>query len=105
MLIVAGVNVWPSAVKEVVEELHPRVTGAVQILISAPGPRVEPPLRVQVEHGAGARDLEALAIELERRVRDRLVVPARVELVPPGTLPRFEMKSKLVRELYTADPA
>ena len=24
MLIVAGVNVWPSAVKEVVEELHPR---------------------------------------------------------------------------------
>ena len=105
MLIVAGVNVWPSAVKEVVEELHPRVTGAVQILISAPGPRVEPPLRVQVEHGAGAHDLQALAIELERRVRDRLVVPARVELVPPGTLPRFEMKSKLVHELYTADPA
>jgi phenylacetate-CoA ligase len=105
MLIVAGVNVWPSAVKEVVEELHPRVTGAVQILLSAPGPRVEPPLRLQAEHGAGARDLEGLAAELERRVRDRLVVPAQVELVPPGTLPRFEMKSKLVRELYAGDPA
>jgi phenylacetate-CoA ligase len=105
MLIVAGVNVWPFAVKEVVEELHPRVTGAVQILLGAPGPRVEPPLRLQAEHGAGERDLSGLSAELERRVRDRLVVSARVELVPPGTLPRFEMKSKLVRELYAEDSA
>ena len=105
MLIVAGVNVWPSAVKEVVEELHPRVTGAIQILLGAPGPRVDPPLRLQAEHGAGERDLSGLTAELERRVRDRLVVSARVELVPPGTLPRFEMKSKLVREVYRDDPA
>ena len=105
MLIVAGVNVWPSAVKEVVEELHPRVTGAVQILLGAPAPACEPPLRLQAEHGAGERDLSGLSAELERRVRDRLVVSAWVELVPPGTLPRFEMKSKLVRELYAEDSA
>jgi phenylacetate-CoA ligase len=100
MLIVAGVNVWPSAVKEVVGDLHPRTTGALQILLDAPGPRVDPPLRLQVEYGAGEHDLAGLAEMLERRLRERLVVTARVELTAPGTLPRFEMKSKLVRELY-----
>jgi phenylacetate-CoA ligase len=104
MLIVAGVNVWPSAVKEVVEELHPRVTGAVQILLGAPGPGVVPPLRLQAEHGAGERDLDGLTAEVERRIRERLVVSARVELVPPGTLPRFEMKAELVRKLYLNEP-
>jgi phenylacetate-CoA ligase len=100
MLIVAGVNVWPSAVKDVVADLHPRTTGALQILLDAPGPRVDPPLRLQVEHAAGEHDLAGLAEMLERRLRERLVVSARVELTAPGTLPRFEMKSKLVRELY-----
>jgi phenylacetate-CoA ligase len=100
MLIVAGVNVWPSAVKDVVADLHPRTTGALQILLDAPGPRVDPPLRLQVEHAADERDLAGLAETVERRLRERLVVSARVELAPPGTLPRFEMKSKLVRKLY-----
>jgi phenylacetate-CoA ligase len=105
MLIVAGVNIWPSAVKDVVEELHPRVTGAVQILLEAPGPRADPPLRLQAEHGPREHDLSGLAADIETRLRDRLVVPVRVELVPPGTLPRSEAKSKLVRELYRECPA
>jgi hypothetical protein len=46
-----------------------------------------------------------LAADIETRLRDRLVVPVRVELVPPGTLPRSEAKSKLVRELYRECPA
>lgn len=100
MLIVAGVNVWPSAVKDVVAGLRPRTTGALEILLPVPGPRVEPPLRVRVEYGAGDHDLVALKAVVERELRERLIVPADVELLPPDSLPRYEMKTQLIRELY-----
>jgi phenylacetate-CoA ligase len=100
MLIVTGVNVWPSAIKDLVTNLHPRTTGSLQILLEAPGPKVEPPLRVQVEYGPEASDLPALKTEIEGVIRDKLVVKADVELVPPETLPRFEMKAQLIRKVY-----
>jgi phenylacetate-CoA ligase len=105
MLIVAGVNVWPSAVSDVVSGLHPRLTGALQIVLSTPPPRVDPPLRIQVEHGPEAGDLAALKEEVERRLRDTLIVGADVEVVAPGTLPRFEMKAQLLRHAYKEEPA
>jgi phenylacetate-CoA ligase len=33
-------------------------------------------------------------------MRDKLIFTAHVELVPPGTLPRFEMKAQLIRKAY-----
>jgi hypothetical protein len=33
-------------------------------------------------------------------LREKLVFRAEVKLVPEGTLPRFEMKARLVRTLY-----
>ena len=100
MLIVLGVNVFPSAVKDVVSELRPRTTGEIQILLDQPGPKVKPPLQVRVEYGPDVQDLAALKKEVEGVIRGRLVVPAHVELVPAGTLPRFEMKAQLIKKLY-----
>jgi|SRR5215210_1077996 len=100
MLIVRGVNVWPSAISDVVGGLRPRTTGAVQILLGAPGPKVEPPLRLQAEYGPEATDLDLLKAELEGLLREKLIVECAVELMPPGTLPRFEMKAQLIRKLY-----
>jgi hypothetical protein len=37
---------------------------------------------------------------LEGLLRERLVVDCVVDLMPPGTLPRFEMKAQLIRKLY-----
>lgn len=105
MLIVAGVNVWPSAVSDVVASLHPKLTGTLQIVLDAPPPNVEPPLRIEAEHGPEAADLESLKREVEGLLRDRLIVKAEVELVPPGTMPRFEMKAKLLRHDYDQDEA
>jgi phenylacetate-CoA ligase len=100
MLILAGVNVWPSAISDVITQLHPRTTGAMQVLLAAPPPKVEPPLRIQAEYGAEATELDQLKRELEAMIRDKLIVQADVELVPAGTLPRFEMKAQLLRHLY-----
>lgn len=97
LLFVAGVNVWPSAVKDVVASMQPRTTGAMQILLSDQGPVVRPPLRLQVEYGPDEEDLEGLRADVEQALRDKLVVKASVDLVPPNALPRWEMKAQLVR--------
>jgi phenylacetate-CoA ligase len=97
MLIVLGVNVFPSAVRDLVQTLHPRTTGAVQIVLPAAGPRVEPPLPVEVEWGEEPGDRDELVRDVEALIRNRLSVRAAVRLVPPGSLERSEMKSRLTR--------
>lgn len=97
MLIVLGVNVFPSAIRDLVQTKHPRTTGAVQIVLPARGPRVEPPLRVEAEWGEQTGDRDELRREIEALIRARLSVRAEVTLVPPGSLERSEMKSRLTR--------
>jgi phenylacetate-CoA ligase len=73
------------------------------ILLDKAAPKVEPPLKIQVEYASGEKDLEALKKELEAMLREKLVFRADVELVPEETLPRFEMKAKLIRKLYEGE--
>ncbi len=96
LLIVRGVNVWPSAIQDVVAGFRPDTTGALRIVLPKPGPAADPPLPIEVEHGEEARNLPALARALETALREKLIFTARVELVPPGTLPRSTMKTRLV---------
>ncbi|MFP3975601.1 MAG: phenylacetate--CoA ligase family protein [Dehalococcoidia bacterium] len=100
MLIVLGVNVFPAAVKDVVASFTPHTTGEMVILLEEPGPAVQPPVRIQVEHGDTGEDLGKLKQQIEAALREKLVFRANVQMVPSGTLPRYEMKSKLVRKLY-----
>jgi phenylacetate-CoA ligase len=100
MLILLGVNVFPSSLREVVSGFYPRTTGEIQILLEKPGPRVEPPLTILTESSAAPAAEAELKSEIERKIRAVLSVAANVELVPAGTLPRYEMKGQLVKHLY-----
>jgi phenylacetate-CoA ligase len=96
MLIVRGVNVFPSAVREVVGAFAPQVSGNVLVRPGSPGVKQEPPLPVRVELARGAEPTDVLADAIRERLRTVLVVQTRVELVPWGSLERSEYKSKLV---------
>ena len=96
MLIVRGVNVFPSAVREVVSAFAPRVSGHILVKPQADGVKQEPPLPVSVELGRGGTADAELAEAIRERVRNVLVVQTRVDLVPWGSLRRSEYKSKLV---------
>jgi phenylacetate-CoA ligase len=96
MLIVRGVNVFPSAVREVVSAFMPRVSGNILVRPEAKGVKQEPPLPVSVEVGRDATADPSLADEIRERLRSVLVVQTRIELVPWGSLERSEYKSKLV---------
>jgi phenylacetate-CoA ligase len=96
MLIVRGVNVFPSAVREVVGRFAPAVTGRILVKPRAAGVKQEPPLPVAVELARGASADPALAAEIRALLREVLVVRMDVELVAFGELQRSEYKSRLV---------
>ncbi len=96
MLIVRGVNVFPSALREVVTSFAPEVSGHILVRPELPGVKQEPPVPVSVEFAAGVAPAPALADAIREKLRSALVVQMRVDLVPWGSLQRSEYKSKLV---------
>ena len=96
MLIVRGVNVFPSAVREVVSTFAPAVSGNVLVRPATAGVKQEPPLPVSVELAPGVTADDGLAGAIRDRLRNVLVVQTHIELVPWGTLRRSDYKSKLV---------
>ncbi len=105
MLIVLGVNVFPSAVRDIVSSFYPRTTGEIQIVLDQPGPRVVPPLKIVAEFAGAASDVSQLKSEIESKIKAVLTVPAWIDLVAAGTLPRFEMKGQLVKKGYESKAA
>ncbi len=95
MLIVRGVNLFPTALREIINEFSPLVSGVIAVRPRRRGFRQDPPLPVTVELGetAGSGDL---AERIKKRVREILTVATEIELVPHGSLPRSSYKSKLV---------
>ena len=90
MLIVRGVNVFPSAVREIVARFQPRVTGAMVIRPRRRGVRQEPPLPIVVEGD------QAIGETLAKEIRGALTFAPEIRMVAPQSLPRSDYKSRLV---------
>ena len=96
LLIVRGVNLFPSAVRSVVAGFVPKVSGAILIKPKVKAVRQEPPLPVQVELADGAQPDQTLAAEIASAIRTVLIATVKIELVPFGSLQRSEYKTKLL---------
>jgi phenylacetate-CoA ligase len=97
MLIVRGVNVFPSAIRELVGKFQPRVTGVVLVKPRRRGVRQDPPLPVVVEgEGEGEMSDRQLAAAIQEQIRNTLLVTTEIRLVAARSLPRSEYKSKLI---------
>jgi phenylacetate-CoA ligase len=88
MLIVKGVNVYPSAIQEAVSNFVPKTTGTFRILLDKPGPLVRPPLRLTIEHGSGLshHEVAQLSTDLRAYMRDNLRINPELQLVPAGSM-------------------
>ncbi|MDQ0382475.1 phenylacetate--CoA ligase family protein [Amycolatopsis thermophila] len=90
MLIVRDINVFSSAIKQLVAELVPAASGEMRIRADFDGHSTQKPLPLVVECAAGftperQTDLRAT---IEQRVRSALNVKTIVTLVREGTLKR-----------------
>ena len=98
MLIVKGVNVYPSAIQDAISKFRPQVTGYFRILLDAPGPLVRPPLRLRVERGTevNTEELDVISNAITGYLRETLRVTPLIDWVLPGSLPRESKKTELV---------
>jgi phenylacetate-CoA ligase len=96
MLIVRGVNVFPSAIREVVNAFAPQVSGHILVRPGSPGVKQEPPLPLSVELARDREPSDELSSAIAAKLREELTVRAEVNLVPFGHLQRSEYKSNLV---------
>ncbi|MCP4673226.1 MAG: phenylacetate--CoA ligase family protein, partial [Desulfobacula sp.] len=86
MIILSGVNVYPSAIRDVISSLAPDTTGEILITLDSSGHSIKPPLKIKTEHGKGVSNLEALKLRIENLLREKLVFSSDIILVEPGTL-------------------
>jgi phenylacetate-CoA ligase len=104
MLIVKGINVFPSAIKDVVTRFEPRTTGNLRVVADFAGHTTQRPLRIKVEHAATltgrADEIERLRQELGERLRGLLNFAPAVEMVPADTFekPGVQKVPLIVRE-------
>ncbi len=90
MVVVRGVNLYPSAVEEVVRSLPEIVE--YRVLLDRGGPLVE--MRVEIETLPGSAAGDAVAARLRAALRTAFQLRVPVATVPAGSLPRFELKAK-----------
>lgn len=98
MLIVRGVNLFPTSIRSILHEFTPDVGETYQIRPNKRSVAQEPPLPIYIELGEGvAEEPDGLRERLKTEIRSRLLVTADIHFVPYGTLPRETYKYRLVK--------
>jgi len=102
MLIVKGVNVYPTAIKNLISTFIPDVTGDMRAVLESAPPRVVSPLKLKVEHGShvGKEELPGLALRIAQALHDAIKIRPDIKLVPPGTLPKETRKTPFFEKVY-----
>ncbi|MGH7817841.1 MAG: phenylacetate--CoA ligase family protein [Candidatus Binatia bacterium] len=90
MVIVRGVNVFPSAIENVMREF-PEIE---EFRIETFERQAMRELKLVIEPSSNQSSMAGLPEKVAGLVRQRIGLRPEVELVAPGTLPRFELKAK-----------
>lgn len=98
MIILRGVNVFPSQIEEIVLRT-PGVAPHFQVQLTQRGRMDHMTVRVEARPGAGSEQREAAAIAIGQGVKDGVGVTVEVEIVDPETLERSLGKLRRVKDL------
>ena len=90
MIAIRGNNFYPSALENVLRRFVE--VAEYRAVIDRSSPLAEMRIEIEPASGGGVN----LAARVADAVRDELLFRAEVVLVPPNTLPRFEMKAQRI---------
>lgn len=100
MLVVKGVNVFPSQIKNTLTKFLDRVTGNFQIILESQFPLKRLRLKIEYRNGAINKIKENLIKAIKYDFEAEIGVKPSIALVQEGTLPRTQGKSKIVVRKY-----
>jgi phenylacetate-CoA ligase len=92
MVIVRGVNVYPTAVEDVLRGFSE--IAEYQVVVDRSRPLLELRLRLEPVRDCAATEIESLAARVQNALHGAFNLRVPVTLAPAGSLPRFEMKAK-----------
>ncbi len=98
MLIIRGVNVFPSQIESVLMEF-PGLAPHYQLIVEREGHLDTLEVAVEVDETVFSdevKELQTLAKRIERQIKDYLSVSVKVRLVEPRSIPRSEGKAQRV---------
>jgi len=93
MLIIRGVNVFPTQVEELVLQ-QGQLSGHYQLVVSREGHVDEMVVRCEILPASAMSDRLAIARTLEERVKTMIGVRTRVEVLDPGGIERSQGKAR-----------
>lgn len=98
MLIIRGVNVFPSQVEAVLVG-NPGTEPHYELVVSEDGAMPRLTVRVEAARSAGEDAYPAVAMQVAQRIKSSIGLSCTVEVTKPGELPRSEGKAVRVRDL------
>jgi phenylacetate-CoA ligase len=87
MLIIRGVNVFPTQIEELICKM-PKLSPQYQLVITRDGHLDKLEVLAELRPDTPAGDTEALARELEQRIKTNVGVSTKVKLLPPNGIER-----------------
>jgi len=90
MIVVRGVNVYPTAVEAIVREFSEVAEYRVKVV------QVQSltELRLEIEPVTECADAKALVQRMQKAFQESLALRVPIEVAASGTLPRYELKAK-----------
>ena len=102
MIKVKGVNVFPAAVKGVIQSFTSVTTGEFRIVLPHPGPSFGDNLTIKVEYNENIteEELTIMAGRLKTKIRETLVFTPNIQWVAAGTFARSQYKVEYFEKDY-----
>jgi phenylacetate-CoA ligase len=98
MLIIRGVNVYPSQIESVLVG-RPGLSPHYQLVLDRHGALDSVRLDIEADASVPATDYPLLAVDAAHHIKSLIGISADVHVQPPGTVPRSQGKAVRVRDL------
>jgi phenylacetate-CoA ligase len=98
MLIIRGVNVYPSQVEAVLVG-RPHLAPHYQLVVERQGNLDQVRIEVEAEPGTAAELFDAIARDVAHHIKSHVGISTKVSVQPPGAIPRSQGKAVRVRDL------
>jgi phenylacetate-CoA ligase len=96
MIVVRGINVFPTAIASVISEFSDLLTGEFEIVLNTPPPYDYLPIRMECRCDLPEKLMNDTVDKLKRMIKEKLNFTAEIIIIPKGSISRTDGKAKRI---------